>query len=148
MLSPWCMNKEKWNKSWAIKLDYELFLNTVIHQNSTKELTGNFLVTLIHSMHGLRMPNESFFHWNREFLRLDRQIEKINSRAFWVKLSAPILVQGVPVQFSGFLKKSESLVHVFQKTIYLGFILESKIVSNLICKEFLWFFLLIVPNSS
>ena len=50
--------------------------------------------------HGLRTPNEAFFHWNPELLGLGRQIGQINSGAFGVisaKLSAPILVQWVPL---------------------------------------------------
>ena len=50
-------------------------------------------------VHGLRTPNEAFFHWNPELLGLSRQIRLINSGAFRVflsKLSAPILVQWVP----------------------------------------------------
>ena len=46
--------------------------------------------------HGLRTPNEAFFHLNPELLGLGRQIEQINYGAFGVfsvKLSAPILVQ-------------------------------------------------------
>ena len=55
--------------------------------------------------HGLRMPNEAFFHYNPELLGLGRQFGQINFGAFGVfsaELSAPILVQC-----------SESLVHVF-----------------------------------
>ena len=49
--------------------------------------------------HGLRTPNEAFFHWSPDFLGLGRQIGRTNSRAFEVfsvKLSASILVQWVP----------------------------------------------------
>ena len=52
--------------------------------------------------HGLRTPNEPFFHWNPEFLGLGRQIGQINAGVFGVfsaKLSAPILVQQVPCPF-------------------------------------------------
>ena len=34
--------------------------------------------------HGLRTPNEAFFHWNPELLGLGRQIGQINSGAFGV----------------------------------------------------------------
>ena len=46
--------------------------------------------------HGLRTPNEAFFHRNPELLGLGRQIGQINAGAFRVlspELSAPILVQ-------------------------------------------------------
>jgi hypothetical protein len=46
--------------------------------------------------HGLRTPNEVFFHQNPELLGLGRQIGQINSGAFGVfsaKESGPILVQ-------------------------------------------------------
>ena len=49
--------------------------------------------------HGLRTPNEAFFHWNLELLGLDWQIGQINSGPFGVfldELSASILVQWVP----------------------------------------------------
>ena len=49
--------------------------------------------------HGLRTPNEAFFHLNPELLGLGRQIGQIHSGAFAVfavKLSAPIFVQWVP----------------------------------------------------
>ena len=89
------------------------------------------------SIHGLRTPNEAFFHWNPEFLGLGRQIGQINSGAFGVfsdKLSASILVQC-----------SESLVHVFHYSTIIStknkvFISTSKIFIwdwdlNLGCKE-------------
>ena len=46
-------------------------------------------------MHGLRMPNEAFFHQNPKLLDLGRQFGQINFGAFGVflaDLSAPILV--------------------------------------------------------
>ena len=46
--------------------------------------------------HGLRTPNEAFFHLNPELLDLGKQVGQINSVAFGVfsaKLSAPSLVQ-------------------------------------------------------
>ena len=33
-------------------------------------------------LHGLRTPNEAFFHWNPKLLALGRQIRQINSGAF------------------------------------------------------------------
>ena len=51
------------------------------------------------SIHGLRTPNEAFFHWNLELLGLDRQIWQLNFLPFGVfsaKLPAPILVQRDP----------------------------------------------------
>jgi hypothetical protein len=45
--------------------------------------------------HGLRTPNEAFFHRNPKLLGLGRQIGQINFRTFAVfmaTLSAPILV--------------------------------------------------------
>ena len=50
--------------------------------------------------HGLRTPNEAFFHWSLELFGLGRQIVQISSGAFGVfsaKLSAQILVQWVLV---------------------------------------------------
>ena len=43
------MNEEKWKKSWAIKLDYELFLNSVEMLISKKNinLTDNKWVKLL-----------------------------------------------------------------------------------------------------
>ena len=49
--------------------------------------------------HGLRMPNEAFFHQNPKLLGLDRQFGQINFGTFGVlsaDLSAPILVLWVP----------------------------------------------------
>ena len=46
--------------------------------------------------HGLRTPNEAFFHRNPNLLGLGRQFGQINFGAFGVfsaNLSAPILVQ-------------------------------------------------------
>ena len=53
-------------------------------------------------LHGLRTPNEAFFHWNPELLGLGTQIGQINSGAFGVflaELSAPILLQWVPCPY-------------------------------------------------
>ena len=48
-------------------------------------------------LHGLRTPNEAFFHWNTEFLGLGGQIWQINSGAFGIfsakLLSASILLR-------------------------------------------------------
>jgi hypothetical protein len=76
--------------------------------------------------HGLRTPNEAFFHWNPELLGLGRQIEQINSGAFGVclaKISAPILVQWVPCPCFSlfnhyFYKKLSLYIHI--PNIYLG----------------------------
>jgi hypothetical protein len=49
--------------------------------------------------HGLRTPNEVFFHRNHKLLGLGRQFGLINLEVFWVfsaKLLAQILVQGFP----------------------------------------------------
>ena len=66
--------------------------------------------------HGLRTPNEAFFHWNPDLLGLGRQIGQINSGAFGVllaELSAPILVVSSLSMFSIiqplFLHKTEPL---------------------------------------
>ena len=51
-----------------------------------------------HTVHGLRTPNEAFFHWNPELLGLGRKIMQKNSGAFGIflaKLSAPFLLQWV-----------------------------------------------------
>jgi hypothetical protein len=48
------------------------------------------------TMHGLRKPNEAFFHQNLKLLDLGKQFGQINFGAFGVlsvDLSAPILVQ-------------------------------------------------------
>ena len=58
-----------------------------------------FSVKTIDSNHGLRMPNEAFFHWNSKLLGLGRQIGLIQFGAFGVilaNLSAPFLVLWVP----------------------------------------------------
>jgi hypothetical protein len=76
-----------------------------------------------------RTPNEAFFHWNPELLELGREIGQINSGAFGVfsaKLSATILVQGVPCPMSMFSiiqplflqKKTSFCIHI--QNIYLG----------------------------
>ena len=83
-----------------------------------------FLRSCVH--HGLRTPNEAFFHWNSELMGLSRQIGEINSRAFGVfsaKLSLPILVQWVPCPcfplFNHYFYKKLSLyIHI--PNIYLG----------------------------
>ena len=52
------------------------------------------VVVLNEATHGLRTPNEVFFHWNPERLGLGKQIGQINSEAFGVfsaKPSAPIV---------------------------------------------------------
>ena len=74
--------------------------------------------------HGLRTPNEAFFHWNLELLGLGSQIGQINSWAFGVfsaELSAPILVSPLSM-FSIiqllFLKKIRLYIH--NPNIYLG----------------------------
>ena len=41
-------------------------------------------VTVLRICHGLRTPNEAFFHWNPELLGLSWQIMQINSGAFQV----------------------------------------------------------------
>ena len=49
-------------------------------------------------IHGLRTPNEAFFHWNPERLGLHRQIGQINSGEFGIFSAKPsaVLVQWVP----------------------------------------------------
>ena len=61
----------------------------------------NFVCSFLSNrfIHGLRTPNEAFFHWNPKLLGLGRQIGQINFVAFGVfsaDLSAPILVLWVP----------------------------------------------------
>ena len=57
-----------------------------------------FLAYLCNScIHGLRMPNEAFFHWNPELLGWGRQIGQINSEAlgvFSVELDMDFLKDG------------------------------------------------------
>ena len=79
---------------------------------------------LLRRVHGLRTPNEAFFHWNPELL--GRQIGQINSGAFGVflaELSAPILVQWVPFPcfplFNHYFYKILSL-YIHTPNIYLG----------------------------
>ena len=84
------------------------------------------VVVLNEATHGLRTPNEVFFHWNPERLGLGKQIGQINSGAFGIflaELSAPILVQWVPCPcfplFNHYFYKKLSLyVHI--PNIYLG----------------------------
>ena len=49
--------------------------------------------------HGLRTPNEAFFHWNFELLGLGRRIGQISSGVFSAKLSTLILAQWVPCPY-------------------------------------------------
>ena len=90
------------------------------------------LIIFVHLAHGLRTPNEAFFHWNPKLLGLGRQIGQINFGAFGVfsaELSVPILVQWVPcpqiipcpcfLLFSHYFYKKLSLyIHI--PNIYLG----------------------------
>ena len=62
------MNKEKWNKSWAIKLDYELFLNTVYTANIFNVIFTLFTCVPLSSVipiHFIGSPNtvEKCKHW-------------------------------------------------------------------------------------
>ena len=55
------------------------------------------LMLLLYNTHGLRTPNEAFFHWNPNFWAW-AEIGQINFGALWVfsaKLSASILIQWV-----------------------------------------------------
>ena len=67
-----------------------------------------------HAGHGLRTPNQAFFHRNPKFLGLGRQIGQINFGAFSTDLSAPILVLWVscpcfPLNQPLFLQKTKPL---------------------------------------
>ena len=89
--------------------------------------------------HGLRMPNEAFFHWNPELLGLGRQIGQTNFGSFWVfsaKLSAPLLVQWVPcLCFSllnhYFYKKLSLYIHIPNISLGLGFEFRPQRISDL-----------------
>ena len=82
------------------------------------------------SKHGLRMPNEAFFHWNPKVLGLGRQIGQINFGAFGIfliKLSASILVQWFPCPYFPlfnhyFYKKLSLDIHI--PNINLGLVFE------------------------
>ena len=76
--------------------------------------------------HGLRTPNETFYHWNPKFLGLGRRIGQINSGAFvvfLVKLSAPILVHGSMFSIIQplILKKLSFYIHIPNKYLEFGF---------------------------
>ena len=68
--------------------------------NMTRPFTVAIKIFIRMYMHGLRTPNEAFFHRNPKLLGLRGQIGQINFGAFWVfsaNLSAPILaLQGLP----------------------------------------------------
>ena len=90
--------------------------------------------------HGLRTPNEAFFHWNPELLGLGRQIGQINSGAFGVfsaELSAPILVQWVPCPcfplFNHyFYKKLILYIHIPNIYLVIGFEFGPQTIRNLV----------------
>ena len=73
-----------------------------------------YYIDCIHiQLHGLRVPNEAFFHFNPKVLGLSRQIGQIDSwefGAFWADLSTPIFVLRVPCPcFPLFLQKTTPL---------------------------------------
>ena len=81
---------------WFVELVYRLFEQSNIHHTlhfCQNQLRRNQMY------HGLRTPNEAFFHRNPKLLGLGKQFGQINFGAFGVfsaNLSAPILVQWVP----------------------------------------------------
>ena len=94
-----------------------IIINAIFAKNGSWKVDSHpFSYSLTH---GLRTPNEAFFHWKPELLGLDRQIEQINSGAFEVfsaKLSAPTLVQWVgpcfPLFNHYFYKKLSLYIHI------------------------------------
>ena len=69
---------------------------TIFSHSTSEQFWQQYTIV---SNHGLRTPNDAFFHWNPEFLGFDRQFGQINYGAFGVflsKLSVPILVQWTP----------------------------------------------------
>ena len=104
----------------GISWQYETFSATIrkLKDFMTRE---SFFCT-----HGLRTPNEAFFHRNPKLLGLGRQLVQINFGAFGVfsaDLSAPILVQWAPCpcyQFTNhyFYKKLSLYIQI--PNIYLG----------------------------
>ena len=119
---------QEYSKSWRILLE-PIFLTNYAMCIICKDLggldrekafvdaltlsKGSICITLCNVLlHGLRMPNEAFFHWNPIFWGLGRQIREINFGAFGVfsaDLSAPILALWVPFPCFSF------------PNIYLGF---------------------------
>jgi hypothetical protein len=87
---------------------------------------------LDYSSHGLRTPNEAFFHRNSKLLGLGRQIVQMNFGAFGVfsaDLSAPTLVLWVPCSCfplinQYFYKKLSLYIHIPNIYVGLGFEFE------------------------
>ena len=89
-------------------LDFNVWLEFDARLPSTAagllKYCGNWVdVAYLSCIHGLRMPNDAFFHWNPKLLGLGRQIEQI-----WV--FSAILVLWVPCPcFPLFLQKTKPL---------------------------------------
>ena len=92
---------------------------------SFSKIMPKFYQPINHFDHGLRTPNEAYFHWNTELLGIGSQIGQTNSGAFWVFSAKLILVQWVPCPcfpiFNHYFCKKVSLyIHI--SNIFLGFI--------------------------
>ena len=112
--------------TWCIQI--YLFCSKVAYHNrrvaillkEERKAVQNQKLLAVNCKHGLRTPNEVFFHWNTELLGLSRQIEPINSGVFGVfsgKISALILVQWVSCPCFPFLnyyfyKKLSLYIHI------------------------------------
>ena len=75
---------------------HHYLLATMHFMCKQRRATTIFLISIDAQLHGLRTPNEAFFHQNPKLLGLGRQIGQINVVAFGV-----------------FSADCESLVHVF-----------------------------------
>ena len=91
-----------------------------------------------HNGHGLRMPNEAFFHRNPKLFGLSRQFGQINFGSFGASssdLSAPILVLWVPCPYFPlinhyFYKKLSHYIQIPNIHLGLGFEFGSQIISH------------------
>ena len=100
-----------------------------MHQSVFVRIHPTVERTKVRLNHGLRTPNETFFHFDPELFGLDRQIGQINSAEFGVfsaKLSAPILVVSPLSMFfliqQLFLQKNQNLyIHIQNIHLGLGF---------------------------
>ena len=115
-----------------IEVLHKLFKLQESYQNTAPANKRSLKYLLFTLYHGIRTPNEAFFHRNPKLLGFGRQIGLINFGAFVVfsaKLSAPILVQWVPCPcfplFNHYFYKKISLyIHI--PNIYLGLNLGRK----------------------
>ena len=135
----------KWENPKPIHSWYACSSRSSFFAKCTKKVREKWLETLIMNCikrsrifsthnHGLRTPNEAFFHWNSKLLGLGRQIGVFGVLS--AELSAPILVQWVPCQcfplFNHYFYKKLSLyIHIRNKYLGLGFEFGPQRIRNL-----------------